>query len=185
MERNQMVEKVIQVNQELCAGCGSCVDACSVGAIHLMDHVAEIEGALCIACEACLEACPNGAIIAITAPVYNVPITVQPVTDLGVELSQQPTIFPETAVPARSLKPLAEAALSFLGSEVAPRLVDVVIKSIEHKISQPTTAVISPSRYSASDYCSQSRGQHKQIRYRGGSSGYKKHKGKRSRICPD
>lgn len=167
MERNQMLEKVIQVSKELCTGCGLCIDACSAGAIHLEDHQAEIDETLCKACEVCHEACPNGAIIAITAPVYTAPITVQPVTDSGLKLNQHPTMLSETAVPVCGLKPLAGATLAFLGSEVAPRLMDVVIKSIENRLAQPTATSISPSIFSSSNY-SQSRVQRKQNRYRGG-----------------
>jgi len=179
MERKQIVEKVIQVNQDLCTGCGSCVDSCSVGAIHLMEHAVEIDDALCIACEACLETCLNGAIIAITAPVYTAPITGQLVTNPGLELNQHPIMLPETAIPVRGLKPLAGSVLAFMGSEVAPRLVDVLIKSIERRLAQPTATTISPSISSSRDYSLQSRGQRKQIRYRGGSLGNKKYKGRR------
>jgi NAD-dependent dihydropyrimidine dehydrogenase PreA subunit len=179
MERNQIPEKVMQVNQELCTGCGSCIDVCSVRAIQLVDHVAEIDDDLCIACEACLEACPNGAIISITVPVYNAPITVQPVTDSGLDLKQHPTMFPETPVTDRGLKPLAGAALTFLGSEVAPRLMDVLIKSIENKLARPTTNTILPSIPSSRANSSQSRGQRKQIRHRGGSMGNRKYNGRR------
>jgi Fe-S-cluster-containing hydrogenase component 2 len=179
MGRNQMLEKVIQVSKELCTGCGSCIDACSAGAIHLVDHQAEIDETLCIACEACLENCPNGAIIAITAPAYNAPITVQPVTDSGLELNQHPTMLSETAVPVCGLKPLAGATLAFLGSEVAPRLVDVLIKSIENRLAQPITTTISPSSPSSRDYSLQNRGQRKQIRHRGGRSVNRKYKGRR------
>jgi Fe-S-cluster-containing hydrogenase component 2 len=174
MERNQILVKAIQVNQELCAGCGSCIDVCSVGAIHLIDDVAEIDDDLCIACEACLEACPNGAIIAITSPTDCAQITVQPASDSGLNLSQQLKVLPETAVPVRGLKPLAGAALAFLGSEVAPRLMDVLIKSIENRIAQPTSTTISPSLPSSRDYRLQSRGERKQIRYRGGRIGNRK-----------
>jgi Fe-S-cluster-containing hydrogenase component 2 len=168
MERNQILEKAIQVNQELCAGCGSCIDACSAGAIHLVDHVAEIDDDLCIACEACLESCPNGAIIAITSPSDSI---LQPSSDPGLNLVQQLKVLPERAVPVRGLKPLAGATLAFLGSEVAPRLVDVLVKSIERKLAQPTMTTISSSLPSSRDYRLQSRGQRKQIRYRGGRIG--------------
>ena len=174
-----MVEKVIQVNQELCAGCGSCVDVCEVGAIHLVDHVAEIDDALCIACETCLENCPNGAIIAITAPAYIAPIMAQPMTVPESGFGQQPATSLETTVPVRGLKPLAGAALAFLGSEVAPRLVDVVIQSFEHRLTKLTTTTISPSIPSSRDYSLQSRGQRKQIRYRGGSSANRNSNGRR------
>jgi Fe-S-cluster-containing hydrogenase component 2 len=174
MGRNQILEKAIHVNQELCTGCVSCIDACSAGAIHLVDDVAEIDETLCIACEACLEACPNGAITAITTSVYNAPFTVQPVSDSGLDLKQHPTMLPETAVLEHGLKPLAGAALAFLGSEVAPRLMDVLIKSIENRLAQPTATIISPSLPSSRDYSLQSGGQRKQIRYRGGRIGNRK-----------
>jgi len=174
-----MLERVIRISRELCTGCGSCIDACSTGAIHLMDHQAEVDDTLCTACEACLEACPNGAIIASSAPVYTAPIMIQPVTDSRLEINQPPTMLPGTAVPVRGLKPLAGAALSFLGSEVAPRMVDVLIKSIERRLTQPTTTTISLSISSSRDYSLQNRGQRKQIRHRGGSSGNKKYKGRR------
>jgi len=140
-----MLERVIRISGELCTGCGSCIDACSTGAIHLVDHQAEIDETLCIACEACLDACPNGAIILITEPAYTEPITIQHVITPGLELNQPPTMLPVTAVPVRGLKPLAGAEFSFLGSEVAQRLMDGLIKSIERRLTQPTTTTISPS----------------------------------------
>ena len=171
MERNQMVEKVIQINQESCAGCGSCIDVCSVGAIQLINQIAKIDDTLCSSCEACLEACPNGAIIAITAPTFSAPITVRSVIDPRLELNQQPVALPETTLPVLGLKPLVGGALAFLGSEVAPRLVDVLIKSIERRLTQPTTTTISPSIPPSNEYSLMSRGQRKQIRYRGGRMG--------------
>jgi NAD-dependent dihydropyrimidine dehydrogenase PreA subunit len=179
MERNQVQAKAIQVNQELCAGCGSCIDACSAGAIHLVDHVAEIDVDLCTACEACLENCPNGAIIAITSPSDCAPITIQPSSDPGLNQGQQRIVLPEKAVPNRGLRPLAGAALAFLGNEVAPRLVDVLIKSIENRLAQPTATSISRSIPSSQEYGLQYGGQRKQIRYRGGQMGNKKYKGRR------
>lgn len=179
MERNQIREKAIQVNQELCAGCGSCIDACSPGAIHLVNHVAEIDDDLCIACEACLENCPNGAIIVITSPSDHAPITIQPLSDPGLNLDQQLKILPEKAVPIRDLRPLAGAALAFLGNEVGPRLVDMLIKSIENRLAQPKAISISRSIPSSRDYGLQYGGQRKQIRHRGGHMGNKKYKGRR------
>jgi len=172
-----MLEKFIQVNKELCTGCGSCIDVCSAGVIHLVDHQAEIDETLCKACEACLDACPNGAIITITAPVYAATIMVQPVTDPGLALIQEPAVLPETTVHVRGLKPLAGAAFAFLRSEVAPRLVDVLIKSIENRLARPTATLISPSIPYSRECSMQSRGQRKQIRRRGGSMGVGKQKG--------
>jgi heterodisulfide reductase subunit A len=58
------------VNEELCRGCGFCVDACPYKAIELIDldksghivKVAHVNEALCKGCGSCSAACLNGAI---------------------------------------------------------------------------------------------------------------------------
>ena len=174
-----MLEKFIQVSKELCTGCGSCIDVCSAGAIHLVDHQAEIDETLCETCEACLDACPNGAIIAITDSVYTESTVVHPVAVPGLAIGQQPATLSETSVPVRDLKPLVGAALAFLGNEVTPRLVEVLIKSIENRLAQPIATSIYPSLPVSRECSMQSRGQRKQIRRRGGSMGVGNQKGRR------
>jgi electron transfer flavoprotein alpha subunit len=51
----------INVDEELCTGCGSCVDSCPYGAIELDDDKAKILPN-CNLCGACVEACPVEAI---------------------------------------------------------------------------------------------------------------------------
>ena len=51
------------VKQELCEGCGVCVEECPVGAIRLDgDGTAAIEEAACIRCGRCHEVCPHDAV---------------------------------------------------------------------------------------------------------------------------
>ncbi len=51
------------VNQELCTGCGTCIDECPVDAIALTDDdVARIDEQQCIRCGTCHEACPVEAV---------------------------------------------------------------------------------------------------------------------------
>jgi len=50
------------VNQELCKGCGICVDACPNGAISLSGGKAVIDQAKCTSCELCAEICPTSAL---------------------------------------------------------------------------------------------------------------------------
>ena len=51
------------VNQEMCTGCGACVEVCPVGAIALDDRgVAGIDEDECIRCGKCHEACPEEAV---------------------------------------------------------------------------------------------------------------------------
>jgi ferredoxin/SOS-response transcriptional repressor LexA len=51
------------VNKDLCIGCGTCVEKCTVGAIHLDDNEkAEVDITRCIGCGLCAHFCPQGAI---------------------------------------------------------------------------------------------------------------------------
>ncbi len=57
---------VAEVNEELCSGCGTCVELCPYGAIQLKEtedgrQVAEVTAALCKGCGTCAAACPSGA----------------------------------------------------------------------------------------------------------------------------
>ena len=66
-----MIEATVaKVNEELCRGCGICVEACPYKAIELKEIdrfgqkilVATVNEALCKGCGSCSAACLNGAI---------------------------------------------------------------------------------------------------------------------------
>lgn len=169
----------MQVNQELCAGCGACVDVCSVGAIHLVDWRAVIDENLCTGCEACIEACPYGA------------ITVRPIQEPVISIVKQPAVdacpipawgqpaLPETARSEHSLATMAGAALAYMGREAAPRLVDLVISALERRITRPSTTAVTPISNSYRVMTPKGRGKHRQARYRGGRNGAGNQKGRR------
>lgn len=46
---------------EDCIACGSCVDACPLGALTVRD-IAEVDEDSCVECGACLSACPVDAL---------------------------------------------------------------------------------------------------------------------------
>jgi ferredoxin len=169
----------IRIDEVLCTGCGACIDACAVKAIQLVDTHAKIDPSLCTQCEACLDACPTGAIV--NELVASAELVISPQADIKPDLRfNQKAIAPQEAKgSANGIKALAGAVLSFMGSEVAPRLVDVVIKSIEQRLAQPTPTTIPPSPSSSINCDLQNKGQRKQMRYRGGNKTKRKSKTRR------
>ena len=170
---------IIQVDQELCAGCGACVEVCSEGAIHVLENRVMIDDSLCTQCEACIEACVNDAISASPDPEHSTVAMNLPVLIPGSIPSQIQPVPVKSTAPSRGLTPLAGAALAFLGSEVAPRLVDVLITTLERKLTRPTAPVPSISATKSMSPVVQNRGKRKQIRYRGGCTSPRMQKGRR------
>jgi len=59
----KVLRKNIEVDEELCNGCGKCVLACQKGALAIIDGKARlVSEILCDGLGACLGECPNGAL---------------------------------------------------------------------------------------------------------------------------
>ena len=55
--------KIIQIDEELCDGCGNCVPSCAEGSLEIIDGKARvISDNLCDGLGACLGECPQGAL---------------------------------------------------------------------------------------------------------------------------
>ena len=57
------LRKIIEIDEELCDGCGQCVLACAEGALQIIDGKARLVGEIyCDGLGACLGECPQGAL---------------------------------------------------------------------------------------------------------------------------
>jgi len=157
----------VYVKQELCTGFGVCAEACNVGAIHLEDHRAVIDTVLCTGCEACVDACPNGAITTIFINAPSGVILKTPDVESSLVPARTGTALPEKAVPARGLASLVGTAMAFLGSEVTPHLVDILMNALERRLARPAKDAVSPSSIPIGRLTAQRRGKQRQARYRG------------------
>lgn len=150
----------IQINEQRCTGCGGCMEVCPADAIGLVSGVAVVNQGICTQCQACIDACPAGAISA--------------VPDTSMVL-QQPTTL-STIAEARPIltkpRPWLASALAFAGREILPRLVDVLVDTVEHRLTRSTTAAIAnPASMSSRNFIAQGQGQRRQVCFRGGRNG--------------
>jgi NAD-dependent dihydropyrimidine dehydrogenase PreA subunit len=59
----KVIRKIIQINEDLCDGCGNCVPSCAEGALEIVDGKARvIADFYCDGLGACLGECPTGAL---------------------------------------------------------------------------------------------------------------------------
>lgn len=59
----KIVRKIIEIDEELCDGCGQCVTGCAEGALAIIDEKARvISDNLCDGLGACIGECPTGAL---------------------------------------------------------------------------------------------------------------------------
>ena len=59
----KIMRKIIEIDEELCDGCGECVPSCAEGAIEVVDGKARIVAEkYCDGLGACMGDCPNGAL---------------------------------------------------------------------------------------------------------------------------
>ncbi len=59
---------IIEVDEEKCDGCGSCVDVCPNEVLEVQDGVCvPVNPDDCLECESCVSECPNEAITLVEA----------------------------------------------------------------------------------------------------------------------
>jgi len=127
------------INQELCDGCGACVEACPDVAISVLDGKARIDGLLCTSCESCASLCPVEAIksVPISTPSVYIPNS-SVVSSREVRIAEPPDV--EVLVPSPEPVSLMErlgVALFSLGREILPYAMDGLVASLEKRIASP------------------------------------------------
>jgi len=163
---------MMQVDQELCAGCGVCMQACSVDAIRMINDHAVIDHALCTHCQACVDACPNGAITVIVEPIRQLQQVAIP-EGIAPNSPKPPTaIVPEKAAPTHSPAPWTGVVLTFLGQEVVPRLVTILLSALERRLATPTAPPPTALSASPARMARPSRGARRQVRLRSRRNAY-------------
>jgi NAD-dependent dihydropyrimidine dehydrogenase PreA subunit len=81
-----MLRKIIQIDEELCNGCGLCIPNCHEGALQIIDGKARlISDLFCDGLGACLGHCPEGAIEIIEreAEAYNETLVMETISKQG------------------------------------------------------------------------------------------------------
>jgi NAD-dependent dihydropyrimidine dehydrogenase PreA subunit len=59
----KVVRKIIEIDEDLCDGCGNCVPSCAEGALEIIDGKAKVVADIyCDGLGACLGECPTGAL---------------------------------------------------------------------------------------------------------------------------
>ena len=59
----KVVRKIIEIDDDLCDGCGNCVPSCAEGALKIIDGKAKVVADIyCDGLGACLGDCPTGAL---------------------------------------------------------------------------------------------------------------------------
>ena len=51
-----------ELDEELCNGCGDCIDLCPVNALTMEDNIAVVDKDWCIGCGVCVTHCPTSAV---------------------------------------------------------------------------------------------------------------------------
>jgi NAD-dependent dihydropyrimidine dehydrogenase PreA subunit len=97
---------MLYVDENLCTGCGICLEACDRGALSMRGRSAFIDESLCTSCGRCADTCVTGAIVT---------LEIDPDTLPGIVPAQSPQVRAVSA----GMAPLSPARSDAVGSTAA------------------------------------------------------------------
>ena len=113
--------KIIEINEELCDGCGQCIPSCAEGALEIVDGKAKLVADFyCDGLGACLGECPNGALRVVEreADEFDEVAVEERLESIAKE--ETPQVIPMTSgCPSAQLKSFAQPAAQQEASESA------------------------------------------------------------------
>ena len=68
---------VAQLDEGLCVGCGTCVDACPFDALSINDQISIMDWEKCMGCGICEVVCPNNARLLVLEESKGIPLDVR------------------------------------------------------------------------------------------------------------
>ncbi len=140
---------MIRIDHDRCTGCGACVEACPNEAIEMRDGFAQVLAERCTECGTCVEVCPQGAVFPLAEPAPATDTQERAIMEpeeqptdrsqeiIRVQVPPPPTLAPPRPTLARQLGLAFGATLSFLGREVAPRVLRLAANWVEEQILSP------------------------------------------------
>lgn len=107
-------EHIIEVNKNLCIGCGLCKNDCPVNNIDIKEKKSVIKTQDCLKCGHCVAICPKSA------------ITITGFDEKPIEITKQPTIDPNELLMALKAK---RSIRKFKNKEVSPEIIEQIIQA--------------------------------------------------------
>ena len=133
--------RLIYIDADRCDGCGECVAVCPVDGVRIEEALAVVDQESCNGCEVCMDACPAAAIVSMTGPASE---------DYAVTLQPQ-AVHPQPFARAQgvalrssarmSVLPWLGAAAVFVGREIVPRVLDLLLDARDRDPQQGLNSV--------------------------------------------